>query len=154
MDATSALHDLTEISSQVDRAVIVDSGGSVLGSTFDVEERARRFADLARKLVEEADSVREGRGLPSLGQLEAATVGGSVFVVRDGDRLLAATTKPEPTVGLVFYDLKQCLRSVEAEPATKSPVRASGPVEGAPGEPGGSPAPKARTRKKKADAAS
>jgi predicted regulator of Ras-like GTPase activity (Roadblock/LC7/MglB family) len=115
MDAASALHDLTEISSQVDRAVIVDSGGGILGSTFDVEERARRFADLARKLVEEADSVREGRGLPSLGQLEAATVGGSVFVVRDGDRLLAATTKPEPTVGLVFYDLKQCLRSVEAE---------------------------------------
>jgi hypothetical protein len=36
-----------------------------------------------------------------------------VFVVRDGDRLIAATTTPEPTVGLVFYDLKTCLRSID-----------------------------------------
>ena len=35
---------------------------------------------------------------------------GSVFVVRDGERMIAATTRPEPTVGLVFYDLKHCLR--------------------------------------------
>jgi hypothetical protein len=47
-------------------------------------------------------------------QLEAATPVGSVFVVRDGDRLIAATTTPEPTVGLVFYDLKTCLRSIDA----------------------------------------
>ena len=39
---------------------------------------------------------------------------GSVFVVRDGERLIAATTRPEPTVGLVFYDLKSCLRSIDA----------------------------------------
>ena len=48
-----------------------------------------------------------------MSQLEASTVAGSVFVVRDGDRLIAATTSPEPTVGLVFYDLKTCLRSIE-----------------------------------------
>ena len=48
-----------------------------------------------------------------MSQLEASTVTGSVFVVRDGDRLIAATTSPEPTVGLVFYDLKTCLRSIE-----------------------------------------
>jgi hypothetical protein len=40
-------------------------------------------------------------------------ISGSVFVVRDGDRLIAATTTPEPTVGLVFYDLKTCLRSID-----------------------------------------
>ena len=50
---------------------------------------------------------------PGVAQLEAATLGGSVFVVRDGERLIAATTTPEPTVGLVFYDLKTCLRSIE-----------------------------------------
>jgi len=55
--------------------------------------------------------------LPGLSQLEAATLEGSVFVVRredeaTGARIIAATTRPDPTVGLVFYDLKHCLRSV------------------------------------------
>jgi hypothetical protein len=46
-------------------------------------------------------------------QLEAAARDGSVFVVRDGDgRVVAATTGASPTVGLVFYDLKTCLRSL------------------------------------------
>ena len=34
--------------------------------------------------------------------------------------MIAATTTPEPTVGLVFYDLKTCLRSVE-EPKKPAP---------------------------------
>jgi len=44
--------------------------------------------------------------------------------IRDGDRLIAATTSPEPTVGLVFYDLKTCLRSID-EPAAPAPLRAA-----------------------------
>jgi predicted regulator of Ras-like GTPase activity (Roadblock/LC7/MglB family) len=162
MDASQALADLTEISSQVEQVAIVGGDGAVLASTFEDEERAKRFADGARRLVEEAETVREARGLGAVGQLEAATLRGSVFVVRGNDRLIAATTKPEPTVGLVFYDLKHCLRSIDEPkpapkrrtPATKSRVRASGPVEGVPGEPGGSPAPKARPKKDKSDAAS
>ena len=59
-----------------------------------------------------------------MAQLEAATTIGSVFVVREGERAIAATTSPEPTVGLVFYDLKTCLRSIDA-PAPKRPSRAS-----------------------------
>src|SRR5207247_3582753 len=58
-----------------------------------------------------------------LTQLEASTLDGSIFVVRDGERLIAAITPPDPTVGLVFYDLKTCLRqtaaSPPAEPASK-----------------------------------
>jgi hypothetical protein len=45
-------------------------------------------------------------------------------VVRDGDRLIAATTTPEPTVGLVFYDLKTCLRGLGEEEKPK-PKRAA-----------------------------
>jgi hypothetical protein len=68
-----------------------------------------------------ADALR-----PGISQLEVATVAGSVFVVRDGERLIAATTTPEPTVGLVFYDLKTCLRSVdEPKPAAKRPRAAT-----------------------------
>jgi hypothetical protein len=50
-----------------------------------------------------------------LAQAEIATSDGSVFLVRDEQRTIAATTGPEPTVGLVFYDLKSCLRSFAEE---------------------------------------
>jgi predicted regulator of Ras-like GTPase activity (Roadblock/LC7/MglB family) len=115
MDASQALADLTEVSSQVDQVAIVGGDGAVLASTFGDEARAKRFAEGARKLVDEAETVRQARGLGGLGQLEAATLGGCVFVVRENDRLIAATTRPEPTVGLVFYDLKHCLRSIQDE---------------------------------------
>jgi predicted regulator of Ras-like GTPase activity (Roadblock/LC7/MglB family) len=125
MDASQALADLTEVSSQVDQAAIVGGDGAVLASTFGDEARAKRFAEGARKLVDEAETVRQARGLGGLGQLEAATLGGCVFVVRENDRLIAATTRPEPTVGLVFYDLKHCLRSIaeEKKPAPKRAPR-------------------------------
>jgi hypothetical protein len=63
--------------------------------------------------------VHAGSG--TLTQLDAATLDGSVFVVRDGGQRIAATTAPEPTVGLVFYDLKSCLRNVAEEPAKPKP---------------------------------
>jgi hypothetical protein len=46
-----------------------------------------------------------------------------VFVAADGDRLIAATTRPDPTVGLVFYDLKSCLRGVSEEAEAKPKPR-------------------------------
>ena len=93
--------------------MIVDAGGSVLASTFPDDERARRMAEAAQELLAAAEQAG-GSGQP-LGQLQAATLEESVFVVRDGERIVAATTGPEPTVGLVFYDLKSALRSVAAE---------------------------------------
>ena len=38
-----------------------------------------------------------------------------MFVVRDADLAVAAVTRPEPTSGLVFYDLKSCLRAAATE---------------------------------------
>jgi hypothetical protein len=113
MDAAQALADLTEISSQIEAAVLVGAGGAVLGSTIDDEARSRRIAEAALRLLEEAGPPERAPA-----QLEAATPAGSVFVVRDAERSIAATTGPEPTVGLVFYDLKSCLRSVD-EPKPK-----------------------------------
>src|SRR5690349_8368079 len=79
--------------------------------------RAARFVEGVTTLLQEADSVRQARGLPGLAQLEAATLEGSVFVVRrngsERASIIAATTRPDPTVGLVFYDLKHCLRSID-----------------------------------------
>jgi predicted regulator of Ras-like GTPase activity (Roadblock/LC7/MglB family) len=109
MDATQAIADLTEISPQVRHVAVVAGDGAVAGSNVGDAARADRLAEAARRLVDTAEELR-----PGVAQLEAATPAGSVFVVRDGDRLIAATTTPEPTVGLVFYDLKTCLRSIDA----------------------------------------
>ncbi|HEY3921634.1 MAG TPA: hypothetical protein VGL76_05915 [Gaiellaceae bacterium] len=125
MDAAQALADLTEISSQVVHVAIVDEGGSVLATTIGDASRAGRFVESVSTLLDEADELRQQRGLATLAQLEAATLDGSVFVVRRGGRMIAATTRPDPTVGLVFYDLKHCLRSIAEEPgANGTPKRA------------------------------
>ena len=126
MDAAQALADLTEISSQIEAAVLFDEQGAVAGSTLADAGAADAFARSAAKLLEDAAAFRSSDAAVS--QLEASTQEGSVFVVRDGARLIAATTGPAPTVGLVFYDLKGCLRG------------AADPVK---------PAPKPRTRRKK-----
>jgi hypothetical protein len=108
VDVAQALSDLTEISSQIRAAVIVDEGGEALGAT----DGGERLADAGRKLLEEARRLRPGE--PA--QLEASTHQGSVFVLRDGGRTIIATTGPEPTVGLVFYDLKSCLKAIDEKP--------------------------------------
>jgi len=118
MDATQAISDLTEISPQIRGVVAVRPDGGVLGTNLGDDAAAQTFALRARRLIDEAEALR-----PGVGQLEAATTIGSVFVVRDGERLIAATTTPEPTVGLVFYDLKTCLRSID-EPKPKPRTRA------------------------------
>jgi len=123
MDGTQAIADLTEISSQIESVVLLDGKSAVAGSTFTDDTAATRFAEAAKALLEAAEGLREG-GEP-LTQLEAETPEGSVFVLREGDRLIAATTVPDPTVGLVFYDLKSALRAAEdAKPKRKPRARA------------------------------
>jgi predicted regulator of Ras-like GTPase activity (Roadblock/LC7/MglB family) len=111
MDAAQALADLTEISSQITAAVLFDESGAVQGSTLADEGAAQSLARAAGDLLERAAGFRSEEA--EVTQLEAATSDGSVFVVRDGSRRIAATTGPQPTVGLVFYDLKSCLRNAD-----------------------------------------
>jgi predicted regulator of Ras-like GTPase activity (Roadblock/LC7/MglB family) len=122
MDAAQAIADLTEISPQVRDVAVIAADGGLVGSNVGDETRAKRLVEAAQKLVATAEELR-----PGVAQLEAATLTGSVFVVRDGERLIAATTTPEPTVGLVFYDLKSCLRSVDepkkAAPRKRAPTK-------------------------------
>ena len=108
MDARAALNDLLEISSQVETAVIFGAGGEVEAATIQDERRARDVARAARELLELAADYAPG----DLRQVEVATADGSVFVVRDAERVVAATTGRAPTAGLVFYDLKTCLRTL------------------------------------------
>ena len=116
MEAAQALADLTEISTQIKAAALFRADGSVDASTL---ADGRRFVEAARELLAAAEKVRT----EPLVQLEAASAGGSVFVVRDGERFVAAVTGPEPTVGLVFYDLKSCLRSSAASEEAEKPKR-------------------------------
>jgi predicted regulator of Ras-like GTPase activity (Roadblock/LC7/MglB family) len=116
MDAQQALADLTEISSQIRVAVVFDDKGKVAGSTVSDGDA---FAKAAADLLAAAEEVKTGES--PLIQLEVATGEGSVFVVREGKATIAATTGADPTVGLVFYDLKSALRSVK--PAAKAPAR-------------------------------
>src|SRR5436309_10022088 len=122
MDASAALERLRDISSQVREAVVFDRGGKVLGTTLRDESRAGEVAREARELLD-AGEARNSSG--EFAQLEVALQRGSVFVVRDGETLIAATTAPEPTVGLVFYDLKSCLRELgaPAKPKKRSPAK-------------------------------
>jgi predicted regulator of Ras-like GTPase activity (Roadblock/LC7/MglB family) len=113
MDAQQALADLTEISSQIEAAVVFDDKGKVVGSTVADGDR---FAQATADLLAAAEELK---GSSPLTQLEIATGDGSVFVVREGKTTIAATTAPAPTVGLVFYDLKSALRSVNAKPKPK-----------------------------------
>jgi predicted regulator of Ras-like GTPase activity (Roadblock/LC7/MglB family) len=135
VDAAQALADLTEISSQVVHVAILDADAGLVASTVEPPARAARFVEAVARLVEEADAAGAARGLPGLAQLEAATLEGSVFVVRDpGGLSIAATTRPDPTVGLVFYDLKHCLRSLaepEPEPVAAAPRRRKKGADGA-----------------------
>jgi predicted regulator of Ras-like GTPase activity (Roadblock/LC7/MglB family) len=114
MDAAQALADLTEISSQVHQVAILDSDGTLLAATAHDPVRAERFVAALTPLLEEADRLARSRGLPELAQLEVSTLEGSVFAARQDGRLIVATTRPDPTVGLVFYDLKHCLGSIDA----------------------------------------
>jgi hypothetical protein len=114
--ADQALADLTEISSQVEAAALFDAKGGIEATTLP---DAGDFVRAVQDLLAAAAEAKSG----TITQLEAATSEGSVFVVRDGDAYIAATTRPEPTVALVFYDLKTALRAARAAGTAKKPTR-------------------------------
>jgi predicted regulator of Ras-like GTPase activity (Roadblock/LC7/MglB family) len=156
MDAQQALADLTEISSQIQSAVVFDESGKVAAATLDDSARAGDLAAAAKELLAAAEEVTTGES--KLTQLEVATGDGSVFVVRDGDgkTFIAATTGSNPTVGLVFYDLKSALRNVAAKPkpARKPAAPRKKSTAAAPKKKTGTAARKTTTRKRKTDDAS
>jgi predicted regulator of Ras-like GTPase activity (Roadblock/LC7/MglB family) len=116
MDAAGALADLTEISSQVEAAVVFDSDGTVLATTVPDGAPSERLVRAGMDLLA-ASGERAGATARTLTQLEVALREGSIFVARDADRSIVATTSPDPTSGLVFYDLKTCLRALAEPPA-------------------------------------
>jgi predicted regulator of Ras-like GTPase activity (Roadblock/LC7/MglB family) len=149
VDAQQALSDLTEISSQIEAAVVFDDKGGVVGSTLP---DGGAFAEAAAGLLAAAEELKTGDS--PLTQLEIATGEGSVFLVREGKTTIAATTAPAPTVGLVFYDLKSALRNVKPKPPPKpdgkpkAPPRKTGAAKKATVKKAAAKKPPPRPRKK------
>jgi predicted regulator of Ras-like GTPase activity (Roadblock/LC7/MglB family) len=108
MNAQEALAELTELSSQIEAAVVLDADGSVDAATD--EAVGQRLADAARELLATAARIRPSEKVT---RVDVALPQGSVFVVREGERSAAALTIPEPTAGLVLYDLRTCLRRID-----------------------------------------
>ncbi len=126
MNASSALEELVKLSGQVERAVVVDANGAVLGSTEDDAAEAQRLADAA------------GRALAVGGELHASTEAvrveielaeGGLFALREGGRTIAATTAPGATAGLVVYDLRTCLERIDAPKPRRRRVKVQEPPE-------------------------
>ena len=120
MDVGAALAELKELSTQIDVVLVSSRSGELEASTAP-GQAAVKLARLAADIVAQAEQVRTDMGREALSQLQAATPDGSLFAVLDGDRMAVATTGPDPTVGLVFYDLKTLLRQID-RPDTDPPA--------------------------------
>ena len=112
MDAVAALAELKDLSTQIEVVVLAYRSGEVQASTVS-GQTAVKLGRLAADIVEHADQVRRDLGREGVAQLQAATPEGSLFIVLDGDLMALATTAPDPTAGLVFYDLKTLLRQLD-----------------------------------------
>jgi predicted regulator of Ras-like GTPase activity (Roadblock/LC7/MglB family) len=133
LNAHEALDDLKQISVQVTAAAIGASAGALEASTLSDSAAGERLVRLGSELWDAAEQARRDLGRDELSQLEVATPEGSVFVLRDAARTIVATTTVDPIVGLVFYDLRTCLRTVaEGSREVAEPIQTSqdGPGEG------------------------
>ena len=121
MDPAEALADLTEISTQIESALVATPTGEPVASTLP-DDASRALAEHAVRLL---DGASDGGAGEEPTHLRVATREGCLFVVRGETLVATAVTGAQPTTGLVFYDLKTCLRTiVEAEPAKKPKRRA------------------------------
>jgi hypothetical protein len=120
MEAHEALAELTGLSSQVVEVAILGGSGFVLASS-GTPERGEELARVAAELLATAADVRSA---DEVTRVEVKLAAGSVFVVVEGGRTAVATTVPEPTAGLVVYDLRTALRRLdEARPAESQEPR-------------------------------
>jgi predicted regulator of Ras-like GTPase activity (Roadblock/LC7/MglB family) len=115
VDPSEALDELTTLSAQIEDAAILGESGFVLAST-GAPERGEELARVAAELLTAAADVRAGSAVT---RIDVRLPQGSVFVVVEGSRSAVATTVPEPTAGLVLYDLRTALRRLDEAPKAK-----------------------------------
>jgi predicted regulator of Ras-like GTPase activity (Roadblock/LC7/MglB family) len=116
VEPSEALDELTTLSAQIQDAAILGESGFVLAST-GAPEQGEQLARVAADLLAAAADVRADGEVT---RVEVRQPSGSVFVVVEAGRTAVATTVPEPTAGLVLYDLRTALRRLDVAPATKA----------------------------------
>ena len=112
MDASDALSELVGLSTQVVEVVLTGPEGTVAAARTSGDTSTQRLAAIGQELVHAA------AGLRAVGEIERVQVDterGSVVVVRGDESTIVATTVPEPTAGLVTYDLRVALRRARGE---------------------------------------
>ena len=98
MTPSLALRYLSELSTDIRAAVLLDDNGSLVAGTPDDADRSRGLARLALELLEAADQAAGSSEYPPVEQIEVSTGRGVVFAVRQagGDRAGSA----RPTVDI------------------------------------------------------
>ena len=114
MDASAALSELVALSTQVVEAVVTTPEGAVEGARAAEDERARRLAAAGTELLAQASSLRPESAVE---RVHVDLERGSLVTVSDGARTIVATTVPEPTAGLVAFDLRTALRRIAEDDA-------------------------------------
>jgi len=98
---------------------ILGGSGFVLASS-GTPERGEQLARTAAELLAAAADVRPGG---EISRIEVSLDDGSVFVVTEGGRSAVARTVPEPTAGLVVYDLRTALHRLDEDQPKKTKSR-------------------------------
>ena len=112
MDAAQALQELMALSSQITAAIALDVDGSVLAVSPENPAATASLTSSTLELVAAASDL--GRDNGEVTRVEVELDDGAFFVVREGGRVVAATTGPRPTSGLVIYDLRTCAQAIDA----------------------------------------
>jgi predicted regulator of Ras-like GTPase activity (Roadblock/LC7/MglB family) len=131
VDASGALAELVTVSAQIERAVVLDANGAVLGSTWSEDADAQQLAESATRALAKAAELHSSAEVV---RVEIEVPEGGLFVVREGELVIAATTVPKPTAGLVVYDLRACLGQIDPPKPKRRRVKAKEPAEDAPAE--------------------
>ncbi len=98
-----ALDYLDELSTDIEVALVLDSGGRLAAATGEDEDRKDRMATL---VVEVLDRAAEAAPDAGVDQVEVTTAEGSVFAVRGTQWTVAVVAGRKPLASLMFYDLR------------------------------------------------
>ena len=112
--ADKAFQEMMDISTDLDKAVLF-AGEAVVVSDFPQSLQAAMVAK-AKELASLGNQRATDMKSAPLTQLVVESAGGSVFLVMeakaDGMGILA-TGKKDSRIGLVFYDMKTCIRDAQ-----------------------------------------
>lgn len=118
MNVKLALQYLTEMSTDVCQALIVDRQGAVLATTFEGQSQQDAAADLVGKLLRWV-SEQEGMEGEQPYQLELAAASGSAFLTLGAGCAVVAVTGRSALPALVLYDMHTVVNELESEEPLK-----------------------------------